>query len=83
MSRVLSGVVVSIKMDKTIVVEIKRLKTHPIYKKQYKVTTKFMAHDADGQAQLGDKVQIRETRPLSRHKKFTLDKITKSVEVAK
>lgn len=83
MSRILSGVVVSTKMDKTIVVEIKRLKTHPIYKKQYKVTTKFMAHDEDAQAKLGDKVQIRETRPLSRHKKFTLDKVIKSVEVVK
>ena len=50
-------------------------KTHPLYKKQYTVNTKFMAHDEKNEAKVGDKVMIIETRPLSARKRFTLDKI--------
>ena len=83
MSRILTGTVVSDKMEKTIVVAVKRLKTHPIYKKQYKVTAKFKPHDEKGEAKIGDLVQIRETRPVSKHKKFALDKIVEKAEVVK
>lgn len=64
------GVVVSDKMDKTIVVETIRLKTHPKYKKQYKVSKRYKAHDEKNQFKEGDKVVIVETRPLSKDKKW-------------
>lgn len=64
------GVVVSDKMDKTIVVETVRLKTHPKYKKQYKVSKRYKAHDEKNQFKEGDKVVIVETRPLSKDKKW-------------
>jgi small subunit ribosomal protein S17 len=75
MSRVLQGKVVSTRMEKTIVVAIERRKTHPIYKKSYLVTTRFQAHDAKGEAGLGDIVEIIETKPISRHKHFMLNKV--------
>ena len=75
MARYISGKVTSAKTAKTIVVTVTRRKTHPLYKKQYSVNTKYMAHDEKSQAQTGDKVIIRETRPLSARKRFTLDKI--------
>jgi small subunit ribosomal protein S17 len=64
------GVVVSDKMDKTIVVETVRLKTHPKYRKQYKVSKRYKAHDEKNQFKEGDKVVIVETRPLSKDKKW-------------
>ena len=72
--RQLNGVVVSDKMSKTVVVAITRLVWHPKYKKQYKVTKKFKAHDAAGQYHSGDKVVIRETRPLSKDKRWEVVK---------
>lgn len=75
MSRVLYGTVVSDKADKTIVISTRVRRTHPLYKKQYTVTTKFMAHDAKNEAKVGDMVTIIETRPISSRKRFTLDKI--------
>lgn len=81
MSRVLSGKVVSNKMDKTVVVAVERLKTHPLYKKQYKTTAKFKAHDEENQFKVGDLVEITETRPLSKTKKFTVTKKTGEVIV--
>jgi len=83
MSRILTGTVVSDKMDKTIVVAVKTVKTHPIYKKQYKVTTKFKAHDEKGTAKIGDLVHIRETRPMSKEKHFELDSVVTAAEVIK
>lgn len=81
MSRVLSGKVVSDKMEKTVVVAVERLKTHPLYKKQYKTTAKFKAHDAANEYKIGDMVEIAETRPLSKTKKFTVVKKTGEVIV--
>ncbi len=66
--RQLQGVVVSDKMQKTIVVEIVRLKQHPKYKKQFKVNSKYKAHDEKKEYKVGDKVIIEECRPLSKDK---------------
>lgn len=70
--KVREGIVVSDKMDKTIVVAIETMVLHPIYKKRVKKTTKFKAHDENNVAQMGDKVRIMETRPLSRDKRWRL-----------
>ena len=75
MARILTGVVSSDKGNKTIVVTVSSRKTHPIYKKQYTVTTKFMAHDEKNEAKLGDTVSLKESRPQSARKRFTLEKI--------
>jgi len=75
MARTIIGTVSSNKSDKTIVVTVQTRKTHPLYKKQYTVHTKFMAHDENNEAQPGDKVAIVETRPLSARKRFTLSRI--------
>jgi len=75
MAKTIVGIVTSNKTDKTIVVTVQTRKTHPLYRKQYTVNTKFMAHDEKNEAQPGDKVAIVETRPLSARKRFILDKI--------
>ena len=69
------GVVVSDKMDKTIVVAVKDSVQHPLYKKILKRTKKFKAHDENNEAGIGDTVQIMETRPLSKMKRWRLSKI--------
>ncbi len=74
------GVVTSNKMQKTITVAIERKVSHPIYKKYFKKTTKLMAHDEKNECQIGDKVKIMETRPLSLKKRWRLVEI---VEKAK
>lgn len=74
------GVVVSTKMQKTIVVAIQELVQHKLYKKAVKRTVKFMAHDENGEAQVGDKVAIMETRPLSKHKRHRLVNIVEKVK---
>lgn len=81
MARLLTGRVASDKTDKTIVISIATRKTHPIYKKQYTRNTKFMAHDEKNEAKIGDLVVIRETRPLSAKKRFTLDHILEHAHV--
>jgi small subunit ribosomal protein S17 len=75
MPKQLIGIVSSSKGDKTIVVTVHERKTHPLYRKQYTVTKKFMAHDAKNEAQPGDKVAIVETRPVSARKRHALDRI--------
>jgi small subunit ribosomal protein S17 len=72
MAKQIIGVVTSSKTDKTIVVTVHTRKTHPLYRKQYTVTSKFMAHDEKNEAQNGDKVAIEETRPISARKHFKL-----------
>ena len=72
MSRVLHGQVVSDAMDKTVVVAVKTTKEHPVYRKKYKVTTKFKAHDENNEYKVGDLVEITETRPMSREKHFAV-----------
>ncbi len=74
------GVVVSNKMEKSIIVAIERRVAHPIYKKYFKKTTKLMAHDEKNECGVGDVVKIMETRPLSKDKKWRLVEI---VEKAK
>ena len=69
-SRVLKGVVVSDKMQKTVVVEVSRMKKHPKYKKYYNVTKRFKAHDTEGIYKTGDKVVIQETKPISKEKRW-------------
>lgn len=68
--RKLTGKVASDKMDKTITVAVDSFKTHPKYKKRYKITTKYKAHDEKNEYNEGDKVVIRESRPLSKGKKW-------------
>ncbi len=81
MARTITGTVTSDKADKTIVIAVHTRKTHPIYKKQYSVTTKFMAHDENNEATIGDKVIIVETRPLSARKRFTLQKVVETARI--
>lgn len=69
-TRTLKGIVVSDKMQKTVVVTVIRLKKHPKYKKYYKVTKRFKVHDEKGEYHTGDKVVIRETRPMSKDKRW-------------
>jgi len=80
MARLLTGRVVSDKNDKTIVIQVASRKTHPIYKKQYTINRKFMAHDEQNQAKIGDLVIIRECRPRSAKKRFMLDKIVEAAQ---
>ena len=70
--RLLQGMIVSDKMDKTFVVEILRLKKHAKYKKYFKVTKKFKAHNPENQYHTGDKVVIGETRPMSKEKRWVV-----------
>ncbi len=70
--RTLKGVVVSDKMQKTVVVAVSRLIKHPKYKKYYKVTKRYKAHDDKGECHTGDKVMIQETRPLSKEKRWVV-----------
>ena len=70
----LQGVVVSDKMDKTVVVSVSRFIKHPKYGKFYKVSKKFKAHDEENAFHTGDKVEIMETRPISKDKKFKVVK---------
>lgn len=74
------GIVVSDKMDKTIVVQIVRKAKHPLYGKTVKITKKYKAHDEENVAKIGDKVMITETRPISKDKKWRLVEV---VEAAK
>ncbi|MFC6646783.1 30S ribosomal protein S17 [Granulicella cerasi] len=69
------GLVVSTKMEKTIVVEIEMRKAHPKYKRVMKSNKKFYAHDEQNSARVGDMVRIRETRPLSKLKRWSLEEI--------
>ena len=75
MPRTIIGTVSSDKGDKTIVVTVHTRKTHPLYRKQYTVSKKFMAHDEKNEAQVGDRVAITETKPLSARKHYTLSRI--------
>jgi small subunit ribosomal protein S17 len=75
MAKTLTGTVTSALRDKTITVTVTSRETHPIYKKQYTVSRKYTAHDEKNEANLGDKVMIIETRPISKTKSFKLDKV--------
>ena len=66
----LMGIVVSDKMQKTVVVNVERIKEHPKYKRRYKIHKKYKAHDENSQYHIGDKVVIEETKPISKDKRF-------------
>jgi small subunit ribosomal protein S17 len=72
-SRTLKGTVVSDKMTKTVVVEVLRLKKNEKYQKYFKVSTRYKAHDEKGEYHTGDVVIIRETRPMSKDKRWIVD----------
>lgn len=79
MAKTLTGIVTSDVRDKTITVTVTSRETHPIYGKQYTVSRKYSAHDENNEAHIGDKVQIVESRPVSKTKSFRLANIeTKS-----
>ena len=80
--KVLTGIVVSDKMDKTITVLVETYKNHPLYKKRVKYSKKYKAHDENGVAGVGDTVKIMETRPLSATKHFRLVEVIKKASIA-
>lgn len=71
------GLVTSTKMDKTIVVSVEMRKAHPKYRRVVKSNKKFYAHDEQNSARVGDQVRIRETRPLSKLKRWNLEEIVR------
>ena len=82
MPKQLTGTVTSDKGDKTIVITVRERRTHPLYKKQYTLNTKFMAHDEKNEAKTGDLVVIEETRPISARKRFKLANIIEKAGAA-
>ncbi|OGZ84894.1 MAG: 30S ribosomal protein S17 [Candidatus Staskawiczbacteria bacterium RIFOXYD1_FULL_39_28] len=72
--KTLQGIVVSDKMQKTVVVEVERIKEHPKYKRRFKVHKKFKAHDENKEYHVGDKVMIEETAPRSKDKNWRVIK---------
>ena len=70
--RILQGVVVSDKQDKTVVDSVERQVMHPVYKKFVKKSKKFAAHDENNQCKVGDRVSIQECRPISKNKSWTV-----------
>jgi small subunit ribosomal protein S17 len=83
MAKTLTGVVSSVAANKTIVITVHTRKTHPLYKKQYTVTSKYMAHDEENTCHIGDQVSIVETRPLSARKRHVLKEVLKRAAIAK
>jgi small subunit ribosomal protein S17 len=71
-NKILKGVVVSDKMDKTVVVEVTRYVEHKKYGKRIKKTKKYKAHDESNEKKVGDKVEIEETKPMSKDKHFKI-----------
>lgn len=78
--KVRQGVVVSDRMDKTVVVSLETMVEHPLYKKRVGRTTRIKAHDAENACRVGDRVEVRETRPLSKDKRW---RVVSIVERAK
>lgn len=78
-AKTLTGVVVSDKMDKTVVVQVERLVKHPVYKKYVRRRKRFSAHDEANECRQGDTVLIRQSRPLSRTKRWRVSKILQRV----
>ncbi len=76
-----TGVVVSDKMDKTVVVAVEQRRPHPLYRRVIQQTVKFKAHDEKNDCRMGDKVRIEETRPLSKDKRWRVVEIVSRHEV--
>lgn len=81
MGKILSGVVTANQSDKTITVKVVTDKVHPIYKKRYSSTKKYLAHDEKNEAKVGDKVEINEVRPISARKRFALKNIIEKAPI--
>ena len=79
--KVMTGTVVSNKMDKTIVVAVETSVKHPIYGKIVKNTYKLKAHDEENQCQIGDRVKVMETRPLSKDKRWRLVEVVEKAVI--
>ena len=79
--KVMTGTVVSNKMDKTIVVAVETSVKHPIYGKIVKRTYKLKAHDENNECQIGDKVKVMETRPLSKDKRWRLVEVVEKAVI--
>ena len=79
--KTLVGIVESNKMDKTIVVKVEDSVRHPIYKKTVKKTYKLKAHDENNECQIGNKVRVMETRPLSKDKRWRLVEVIEKVVI--
>ena len=79
-SQVLTGTVVSNKMDKTVVVAVERTVVHRLYHRYAKRTTKFAAHDEPNECNIGDRVEIVSSRPLSRSKRWRVRKIVERAQ---
>jgi len=82
MGRSIIGTVVSDKANKTIVLTVGTRKTHPILRKQYSRNTKYIAHDENNDAKVGDVVEISEVRPISARKRFTLTRIIEKAVIS-
>lgn len=78
-AKTLTGVVVSDKMDKTVVVQVERLVKHPVYQKYVRRRKRFAAHDENNDCRKGDTVLIRQSRPLSRSKRWRVSRILERV----
>jgi small subunit ribosomal protein S17 len=70
----LTGTIISDKMQKTVVVEVERIKKHPLYKRRYKFHKKYKAHNEKGEYHVGDRVIIEECRPISKEKRWRVIK---------
>ena len=79
--KIRTGIVVSDKMEKTVVVKVDRMSKHPLYGKPVLRVKKYMAHDEANECRPGDKVLIEETRPLSRHKRWSVAEIIERAPV--
>lgn len=79
--KIMIGTVTSNKMDKTIVVSVQTSVKHPIYGKVVKRTYKLKAHDEENQCQIGDKVKVMETRPLSKDKRWRLVEVLEKADI--
>ncbi len=80
MRKVLTGRIVSDKMDKTVVVAVESLVRHPLYQRTIRRTKKFKAHDEENTCRIGDKVKMMETRPLSKEKRWRITEILERAE---
>jgi small subunit ribosomal protein S17 len=78
--KVITGTVVSNKMDKTVVVSVERKFIHPTFKKVVKRTKKFKCHDEKNECSVGDFISMREVRPLSKTKRWNLEKVLKTAQ---
>ncbi|MHB0869684.1 MAG: 30S ribosomal protein S17 [Chloroflexota bacterium] len=77
------GVVVSDKMEKTVVVSVETVKRHPLYGKTMRIHKKYKAHDEENRCKVGDLVRIRESRPLSKEKRWAVEEILRHEEGAR